>query len=70
MLPRNPIKRPEGRVLMLKLATGPWPATDLSSQSQLSVPAGAKPAGQPAVRKTSTRIEINLEGKNLARKFG
>lgn len=54
--------RPEDRVLVLKLAMGPYPATDLSSQSQLSMTARYLDS-QPAVRVTSTRMKINLEGR-------
>lgn len=54
--------RPEGRVLVLKLAMGPYSATDLSSQSQLSMTARYLDS-QPAVRVTSTRMKINLEGR-------
>ena len=54
--------RPEGRVLVLKLATGPYPAIDLSSQSQCSVIARCL-ASQPAVRVISSKMKINLEGR-------
>lgn len=61
--------RSEGRVLVLKLATGPYPATDLSSQSQLSMTARCL-ASQSAVRVTLTKMKINLEGEILARNSG
>ena len=61
--------RLEGRALMLKLAREPCPATGLSSKSQLSVTARCL-ASQLAVRVTSTRMEINLEGRFQAENLG